>query len=118
HLWDFIVTGLAAQNLEHVTEPLQEALEQGHAVLLLDGLDEIPTRAQRGLVRNAVAAYATRYDRSRLVVTCRTLSYQDPAGQLPDMPAVTLASFDGAQIDDFIVAWDTELTRVGALANA
>ena len=117
YLWDFIVTGLAAQKLEHVAEPLQEALEQGRAVLLLDGLDEIPTLAQRGLVRDAVAAYATRYARSRLVVTCRTLSYQDPAGQLPDTPAVTLASFDEAQIDDFIVAWYTELTRMGALTG-
>jgi predicted NACHT family NTPase len=104
HLWDFIVTGLAAQKLEHVAEPLHEALEQGRAALLLDGLDEIPTTAQRALVRDAVAAYATRYARSRLVVTCRTLSYQDPAGQLPDTPAVTLASFDEAQIDGFIGA--------------
>ena len=107
------MTGLAAQKLEHVAEPLQEALEHGRAVLLLDGLDEIPTLAQRDLVRDAVAAYATRYARSRLVVTCRTLSYQDPAGQLPDTPAVTFASFDEAQIDGFIVAWDAELTVSG-----
>ena len=45
HLWDFIVTDLAAQNLEYVTAPLQDALEHGHAVLLLDGLNEIPTLA-------------------------------------------------------------------------
>jgi predicted NACHT family NTPase len=53
HLWNFIVDRLKAQNLAFVAEPLLERLEHGRAILLLDGLDEIPTRRQRTFVRDA-----------------------------------------------------------------
>ena len=112
HLWDFLVTRLAAEKLEGVADILEQALNDGQAVLLLDGLDEIPTREERLLVRQAVLAGARRYHRSRVIVTCRTLAYQDTAGRLPGLPDFTLAPFTEAHIDDFIVAWYAELTRV------
>ena len=43
-------------------------------LVLLDGLDEIPSKATRVVVRAAIQAFCDRYDRSRHVVTCRTLS--------------------------------------------
>ena len=59
-LWDFIVTRLEAQN-RLATEALHARLEQGQAILLLDGLDEIPTAQQRTFIRDAVAVFARRY---------------------------------------------------------
>ena len=79
-LWDFIVTRLEAQN-PVATEALHARLEQGQAILLLDGLDEIPTAQQRTFIRDAVAVFARRYP-SAVVVTCRTLSYQIRPGSL------------------------------------
>ncbi len=114
-LWDFIVGRLQAQNLAFVAEPLHARLEQGQVIVLLDGLDEIPTQRQRTFVRDAVLAFATRYPRIRLLVTCRTLSYQDPAWQLADLPACTVAEFAEAKIQSFIRAWYTELVRLGAV---
>ena len=58
--------------------------------------------------------FARRYPRSRTLVTCRTLSYQDPAWRLEDFPAFELAPFDEAKIDRFIEAWYAELSRLGA----
>ena len=46
------------------------------------------------------------------MVTCRTLSYQDTAWRLEDVPDFTLAPLTEEQIDSFIVAWYSELTRV------
>jgi len=111
-LWDYIAGRLEAQNLASAADPLRRALEEGEAIVLLDGLDEIPTREARALVRDAVAAFAQRYPQSRLVVTCRTLSYQDPAGQLAGLPAFELAPFDADKIDRFIEAWYAELARL------
>ena len=114
-LWDFIVTRLEAQNLAFATEALHARLEQGQAILLLDGLDEIPTAQQRTFIRDAVAVFARRYPQCRVVVTCRTLSYQDPAWQLADFQSFTIAPFTEAQIDRFIVAWYAELARLGSI---
>src|SRR5262249_43674909 len=72
HLWNFIRDRLTAQNLAFAAEILHDKLEQGQAILLLDGLDEIPTTAQRTFVREAIMACARRYDKCRTIITCRT----------------------------------------------
>ncbi|MBI2907237.1 MAG: SUMF1/EgtB/PvdO family nonheme iron enzyme [Chloroflexi bacterium] len=116
-LWDFIVARLKEQDLELAAGPLHDKLEGGQAIVLLDGLDEIPTVEQRTLVRDAVAVFAARYSQSRMVVTCRTLSYQDPAWQLKDVPSFALAPFDREKVGAFIGAWYTELRRLGVLGD-
>ncbi len=112
HLWDFILSRLEAQNLAFVAKPLEAALEKGRAVVLLDGLDEIPTQKQRTFIRDSVAAFFNRYHKSRAVVTCRKLSYQDPAWQLQGFPDFELAPFDEKKIEHFIKAWYAELARL------
>ncbi len=118
HLWQFIQRRLKAQNLAFAASALRQRLDdpQGKVLLLLDGLDEIPTAPQRAFVRDAVAAFISRYAHCRVVLTCRTLSYQDPALQLPKWAAVTLAPFDEEQIDRFIAAWYHELARLGSVS--
>jgi len=117
HLWGFIRSRLKAQNLDFAADPLHQALEAGRAIVLLDGLDEIATQGRRTFVRDAVAAFARRYPHSRVVVTCRVLSYQDPAWQLDDFPDVELAAFDEKKIDNFIGAWYQELVRLGSVRS-
>lgn len=114
-LWRFIEQRLMAQNLPFVVEPLLDRLERGQAILLLDGLDEIPTQPQRVFVRAAVESFAGRYPDCRFVITCRTLSYQDPAWQLQEFHTATLAPFSAEQIDLFIAAWYGELARLGSI---
>ena len=113
HLWQFIVSRLEAQNLAFVAPPLHTQLEHGRALVLLDGLDEIPNPRQCTLMRDAVTTFLRRYPQNRLVVTCRTLSYQEAAWQRADIPSVTLAEFDEVQIEHFIRAWYTELAHLG-----
>jgi hypothetical protein len=48
-----------------------------------------------------------------VVVTCRTLSYQDPICRLTGFPAFELASFGVEKVDHFIGAWYVELARLG-----
>jgi formylglycine-generating enzyme required for sulfatase activity len=113
HLWDFIVNRLKSQNLASSSQALQDCLEQGKAIVCLDGLDEVPEAAQRTFVRDAVQAFAGRYPKCRFVVTCRRLAYQDPAWQLEDFRNFTLAPFSPEQIERFIKSWYQELERLG-----
>jgi formylglycine-generating enzyme required for sulfatase activity len=50
-----------------------------HVILLLDGLDEVPSEEERGSVSQAVKDLTYGREGVRLVVTCRTPAYQGPA---------------------------------------
>jgi len=120
HLWNFIVSRLKANNLERAAEPILEALETGKAMLLFDGLDEVPTRAQRIFVRDAVRAFTGQYNQCRALITCRVLSYQEPEKGKPDLrlnefPTYEIAEFNEEQIDNFVAAWYAELARLGTI---
>jgi formylglycine-generating enzyme required for sulfatase activity len=115
HLWRFIEKRLESQDLDFAADPLKLSLERGQAVVLLDGLDEIPTGKQRAFVRDAVEAFARRYEGSRIIVTCRVLSYQDEAWRLADFPFFELAPFDDEMIQRFIQAWHGELLRLNQI---
>ena len=65
------------KNLGNVCEIFERRLNSGRAIVLLDGLDEIAENERRTFVRDAVEEFAKRYQKSRFVVTCRVLSYQD-----------------------------------------
>jgi Sulfatase-modifying factor enzyme 1/NACHT domain len=112
-LWRFIMKRLADQKLEAAGDALHSALDSGRAILLLDGLDEVPTQEERKRVRAIVDAIARRYPVARLIVTCRTLSYQDSASRLDGLLSAELMPFDESQIGRFIDAWYAELRRMG-----
>lgn len=119
HLWDFIKTRLAAQNLDFVVPVLQKFLQAGKVLLLLDGLDEATTYSKRAFVRDAIIAFVQRYSGNRVLITCRVLSYQDVSLRLP--PSMfsnhDLALFDEVKIDNFITAWYRELARLGTIPH-
>lgn len=126
HLWDFIAQRLKTQNLEFCAEPLSRLLDGGKVIVLLDGLDEVPSTALRSFVRDAVVAFTTRYAQSRVVVTCRTLAYQDARWRVPAREKATredgigfkdftLAPFNGRKIDQFIGAWFGDLQSLGVI---
>ena len=117
-LWDFFVDQFARQNISFACKPIERSLERGGALLILDGLDEIPGVEDRRRVRDAIQAFSTRYPRCRIIATSRTLSYHSPGSAvLEDLPAFELAPFDEDQIDRFIHAWYAELGRLGAVRS-
>ena len=117
HLWDFIVARLEASNLGLVTEVLKTALERGEAFMLLDGLDEIQSVEHRKFVRDAVLSFSRRYAKSRFLVTCRVLSYQDRTLQLAGFPVFELAPFDKEKIAHFISCWYKDLVGAKVLGQ-
>ncbi len=117
HLWDFIVWRLKSQMLAGAADIIEDALNNGKAIVLPDGIDEIPTPEKRTFIRDAVAAFAERYPGSRFIVTCRVLSYQNREWRLDekDFPVFELAAFDEHKIDAFIRAWYEDLRRLNVV---
>lgn len=117
-LWQFIEQQLERDQLTSASTALQRALDSNRALVLLDGLDEVTGAERRAFVKAAVAAFMARYVRCRIVITCRSLAWQDPSTRLSDLTSFTLASFDQNDIDAFISAWYEELRRTNAIPVA
>ena len=109
HLWEFIRHWLATLGWEAYFPVLQaRMMAEGQAILLLDGLDEVPL-TQYDRVRQAAAAFAGSVG-ARVLVTSRIYAY-DPAD--PDkrlggfVPAHThtLDNFNEEQIETFLDHW-------------
>ncbi len=114
-IWSHMAHKLEDQDLADFAPRLKEALCQGNCLVMFDGLDEVSDKARRKLVREAVTDFANAYDDNRYIVTCRVLSYTDPAWQLTSFPDVTLAPLSQHCIDTFIGNWYNTLAYLGYL---
>jgi formylglycine-generating enzyme required for sulfatase activity len=104
-LWQFFTKWLADYQLSDCADALEAALKLGYAIVFLDGLDEVPTDAQRDFVRACTLQFVERFRHSRLVLTCRSIPYQ--AMRLEELPDFELAPFDDEKIKQFLTAWYT-----------
>ncbi|MFK7847101.1 MAG: SUMF1/EgtB/PvdO family nonheme iron enzyme, partial [Rhodothermales bacterium] len=86
------------------SDALGNAFDTGQVLLVLDGLDEIPS-ALRGLMPQAVQALLNRYSVARTIITCRVRSYQEQEKQIPGFETCTLAPFENEQKQLFVSAW-------------
>ncbi|MCB8780221.1 NACHT domain-containing protein [Planktothrix agardhii 1032] len=80
---------------------MAKALEQGKLLILLDGLDEVPT-VKTNEVISQIQNFVDRYDKNRFIVSCRIAAYQNNFKRFTD---VKLADFDDIQIEQFIKNW-------------
>ncbi len=123
-LLDFVKLQLGQDDRSEAFEPLRQAIQDGKALLLLDGIDEVPSQ-QRALVRDIIQSFQERHSRCRILATCRILAYQEPAEEgeedlrLPAsvFPSFELAPFDGEKIRRFIQGWHAERVRSGAVSS-
>lgn len=91
-----------------VIQILQTAVADGQAILLLDGLDEVPDGPGRGTVlriRGIIAALGEEIGASRLLLTCRVLDYQEPHRQLPGWRVETIVALSHDIRTAFITRW-------------
>ncbi|MBP1467998.1 SUMF1/EgtB/PvdO family nonheme iron enzyme [Candidatus Chloroploca sp. M-50] len=114
---------LAGYGVAQPNDLLTDALVRGAVILLLDGLDEVllertDKAADRTTTLQAVQAFAERYPKVRLVVTCRTRAFTKELQALLGWPVATLAPLTLGQVRAFVPAWYGELVAHGHLAQA
>ncbi|MGB8699796.1 MAG: NACHT domain-containing protein [Thermosynechococcaceae cyanobacterium] len=79
----------------------RKMLANGQLLILLDGLDEVPTQ-QLDIAIDQIQNFADQYKKNRFIASCRTAAYQSRFQKFVD---VTMADFDDAQIQQFIHNW-------------
>ena len=82
---------------------LSTALEKGWIVLLLDGLDEVPTE-ERAAIAGRLQDFLSRHRECPAIVTCRTAVYRRELDAITDQ-TVELEPFGDQQIQTFLNAW-------------
>ncbi|WP_423225514.1 SUMF1/EgtB/PvdO family nonheme iron enzyme [Candidatus Amarolinea aalborgensis] len=112
-LLEYLASWLKETGLDDCFDWLHGHLSDGAAILLLDGLDEVPVQSKvLGRIKEMINDLPTAYPSLRVVVTCRVLSYQDKRWHLPDAlwpTVVELAPLDEDKMDAFITAWYRQL---------
>jgi len=95
-LFDYLASELAKQS--NRCDAAKEILVQGRALVLLDGLDEVPPEDIENVI-DAVRDFG--YRNNRLVITCRTQSQKELEG----FTDVEVADFTPKQVDRFVENW-------------
>jgi hypothetical protein len=74
------------------------ALEAGDLLVLLDGLDEVPTHNLDGVIQQ-ISDFVSRYPKNRFITSCRIAAYHS---FFKGFTEVAIAEFEDEQIEQFI----------------
>jgi formylglycine-generating enzyme required for sulfatase activity len=97
HLWAYIQHELLGDELVAYTDDLKYDLEHGHAVLILDGLDEVSypenkLKDRQNQLISLARSLNTRYATSRMIVASRPYAYE--GWTLPNFSTITITAFN------------------------
>ncbi len=102
-LFDFLVSQLDIHKFPESGEFLRFTLEQGRALLLLDGLDEVRQEGeQRVQLVRRLRAFIQKYDRNQFLITCRVAASEYV---FPGLQDVEVADFTPKQVDAYARNW-------------
>jgi predicted NACHT family NTPase len=109
-----IIEEFKISGFPHSDEVAISALEQGRILLLLDALDEVPSRNLDPLI-GQIQDFVDRYSKNRFIISSRTAAYRGGLNRFID---VMIADFDDQQIQQFIYNWfQSDLDRESGIAE-
>ena len=100
----FLPRYLNENYLEKYVNLLQDLLERECALILFDGLDEIPDTSVRIQVVRRIEEFTQAYPNNRFIVTSRIVGYEEAALAVDYQP-YCLADFNEPQIKTFMQKW-------------
>jgi formylglycine-generating enzyme required for sulfatase activity len=87
-------------------EAFDKELEEGRCMILLDGLDESPSRQVRVHLSRLAVKLVGAYPKCQVVLTSRPAALTDGADAVPlDFHTVEIAALDDKGIEDFLTRW-------------
>ncbi|MGK7884654.1 MAG: NACHT domain-containing NTPase [Crocosphaera sp.] len=102
-LQNAIVKAFERRDFPKADNFVEQQLNNGKLMLLLDGLDEVASQ-DRSYVVQIIQDFLRKYDQCRVIITCRVAVYQSQFNQDVDQ-TLTLVDFDDEQIRRFLRAW-------------
>ena len=102
----------AGLNLGLPADFFSRLCEEGRALLLLDGLDEVATADERALVSALVEACVSRYSTCRYIVTVRPAAWAGDARLGQRFAVCTVDPLDNQRQQQFIANWSRSIHRL------
>ncbi len=103
---DFLHNHLQENCLEGYGKILEGRLRTGEALVMFDGLDEVPHAGERRKrLISCIDAFVKSFNKARFLVTCRPYAYEKAEWKLAGFAESHLANFDQGQIIRFIQQW-------------
>jgi formylglycine-generating enzyme required for sulfatase activity/energy-coupling factor transporter ATP-binding protein EcfA2 len=109
--------------MHRVEDLLSAALDQGNAILLLDGLDEIPVDEKLGVSASRLTTLTTirdfvqLYSKIRVIVSCRTRAFDGTSQNILNWRTEEIAPLTLGQVRHFVRAWYGELVAKGQITS-
>lgn len=97
---EFSSCGISKQEVETL-------LNQGSALMLLDGLDEVPETASDEVIKQ-IRKFSEKYYKNHLIITCRIAAKEY---RFRGFTEVEIADFKPAQIEAFVKKWFVAVAR-------
>jgi len=90
----------------HFPQPeLHEKLQNGHAIVMFDGLDEVFDPGKREDVINDIHRFTNDYKNVRVIVTSRVIGYKPQKLRDAEFYHFMLQDLEEEQVEDFIQRW-------------
>jgi len=102
------VVATAVTRDDDLLAALGHLLVSGRVVILLDGLDEVSSTTTRASIVQQVSTLAATYRNTRILVTCRPLSYEAALSredQIAFFSEVVLSRLSEDQVREYVTAW-------------
>ncbi len=118
---DVLRDEMTGKDVTQVDDLLTVSLNNGAALVMFDGLDEVPSEGRPGVYADrlttlrAVRDFAATHDKARFVLTCRTRAFDEDLRKALGWPVETLAPFTVGQVRAFVSAMYGEIVRTGQM---
>lgn len=111
-LRDYIDTVFQTYDFADARDAVEEDLQNGRCLLLLDGFDELASLENQEIAVSHIHKFVRDYPRCRVVIASRHAGYQ---GQLRGFSETEIMEFDDIQVEQFIQNWFGKKKREKAI---
>jgi hypothetical protein len=94
--------------IPYAEEGAAKMLQEGHLLILFDGLDEVSDQDFDTIV-GTIENFVDYYDKNRFMITCRTAAYKE---YFSKFTRTAIADFDSSQVQQFIQLWFEENSQL------
>lgn len=102
-LIDFIAKQFAVCNFPDAKPFIEYLLESGQAIVLFDGLDEVPDHEkQRKVTTEELQKFWRKYQRTQIIITCRIAATDY---SFTEFTYIEMADFNENQVDTYAINW-------------
>lgn len=104
-LLDYLYEYYEAQHIHLPDDFFVSHLENGQAVLLLDGMDEVADATLRQRMARLIEVFANRYEKCRYVITSREVGYDGASRIGANFGLVKVRDFTSREVRQFLRDW-------------